>query len=199
MPGGPVAVGGQTALLRGDLRAALRHPRVAHSDRREVRSVPRQGRAEIGCGIATDGLEVRTRRGAIYIGTDLTPHGIELARERRQPAIPGASRWQTLFATPADASIDHVYSFGVIHHSPVPEKIVREMHRVLRRGGTFTVMRTPHVDQLLRGDHVLRKFFRWMLLPSFMPRLIAAIGGFDRWKLEGHREMLKRKLTHEQW
>ena len=33
----------------------------------------------------------------------------------------------------------------------------------------------------------------------FMPRLIAAIGGFDRWKLEGHREMLKRKLTHEQW
>ena len=32
-----------------------------------------------------------------------------------------------------------------------------------------------------------------------MPRLIAAIGGFDRWKLEGHREMLKRKLTHEQW
>jgi hypothetical protein len=45
----------------------------------------------------------------------------------------------------------------------------------------------------------LRKIFRWCLLPSFMPRTIAAVTGFDRWKLEGHRRHLKRKLTHEQW
>jgi ubiquinone/menaquinone biosynthesis C-methylase UbiE len=38
-----------------------------------------------------------------------------------------------------DNSFDHVYSFGVIHHSPVPERIVREINRVLRKDGTFTL------------------------------------------------------------
>src|SRR5689334_16614117 len=36
---------------------------------------------EIGCGIATDGLEF-ARNGAHYVGVDLTPQSIELARER---------------------------------------------------------------------------------------------------------------------
>src|SRR5262249_48013185 len=101
-----------------------------------------------------------------------------------------------------DASFDHVYSFGVIHHSPTPERIVREIHRVLRRGGTCTVMlynRTSinyYIEIMF-----LRKLFRWLLLPALAPRLIAAITGFDRWKLEGHREALikKGKLSAEQW
>jgi hypothetical protein len=45
----------------------------------------------------------------------------------------------------------------------------------------------------------LRKIFRWCLLPAFMPGLLAAVTGFDRWKLEGHREMLNKKITKEQW
>src|SRR5579863_1831065 len=36
---------------------------------------------EIGCGIATDGLEF-AKSGANYTGVDLTPHSIELAKER---------------------------------------------------------------------------------------------------------------------
>src|ERR1051325_324687 len=36
---------------------------------------------EIGCGIATDGLEF-ARSGARYVGVDLTPHSVELAKER---------------------------------------------------------------------------------------------------------------------
>ena len=97
---------------------------------------------EIGCGIATDGLEF-ARNGANYIGTDLTPHGIELARERFQLfGVPGrfaVANAEERIPLP-DASVDHVYSFGVIHHAPAPEKIIREMHRVLRPGGTFTVI-----------------------------------------------------------
>jgi ubiquinone/menaquinone biosynthesis C-methylase UbiE len=157
---------------------------------------------EIGCGIATDGLEF-ARHGANYIGTDLTPHGIELARERFQLfGVPGrfaVANAEERIPLP-DASVDHVYSFGVIHHAPAPERIIREMHRVLRPGGTFTVMLynrnsiNYYVEIMF-----LRKIFRWCLLPSFMPRTIAAVTGFDRWKLEGHRRHLKRKLTHEQW
>ena len=36
-------------------------------------------------------------------------------------------------------------------------------------------------------------------MPPFMPKLLAAVTGFDRWKLDGHRQMLKKKLTKEQW
>jgi ubiquinone/menaquinone biosynthesis C-methylase UbiE len=157
---------------------------------------------EIGCGIATDGLQF-AKNGANYVGTDLTPQGIELARERFALfGVPG--RFEVANAEDrlplADASIDHVYSFGVIHHSPAPEKIVREIHRVLRPGGTFTVMlynRTSinyYVEIMF-----LRRVFRWLLLPAFMPKLLATITGFDQWKLEGHRDVLKQKISKEKW
>jgi ubiquinone/menaquinone biosynthesis C-methylase UbiE len=99
-----------------------------------------------------------------------------------------------------DQTFDHVYSFGVIHHSPVPERIVGEIHRVLRPGGTLTVMlyNRSSINYYIE-IMFLRKIFRWCLLPKFMPALLAAITGFDRWKLEGHREMLNSKITKEQW
>ena len=157
---------------------------------------------EIGCSIATDGLEF-ARNGARYTGVDLTPKSIELATERfRLFGVPGT--FEVTNAEEclpfADSSFDHVYSFGVIHHSPVPEKIIREIYRVLRPGGTLTVMLynrssiNYHVEIMF-----LRRIFRWCLLPAFMPGLIAAVSGFDRWKLEGHRKLLQTKITKEQW
>jgi SAM-dependent methyltransferase len=97
-------------------------------------------------------------------------------------------------------TFDHVYSFGVIHHSPAPESIVREIHRVLRPGGTLTVMlyNRSSINYYIE-IMFLRKIFRRCLRPAFMPGLLAAVTGFDRWKLEGHREMLKKKITREQW
>jgi SAM-dependent methyltransferase len=88
----------------------------------------------------------------------------------------------------------------VIHHSPAPEKIIREIHRVLRPGGTVTVMLYNRSSINYYVEIMfLRKIFRWCLLPGFMPGLLASVTGFDRWKLEGHREFLKKKVTKEQW
>src|SRR6266480_5733342 len=157
---------------------------------------------EVGCGIATDGIEF-ARNGANYVGIDLTPRSIELAKERfalfgvaGRFEVANAEEWLPF----PDDSFDHVYSFGVIHHSPVPERIVREIYRVLRPGGTLTVMlyNRSSINYYIE-IMFLRKIFRWCLLPAFMPGLIAAVTGFDRWKLEGHREMLKKKITKEQW
>jgi ubiquinone/menaquinone biosynthesis C-methylase UbiE len=159
---------------------------------------------EIGCGIATDGLEF-AKNGANYVGVDLTPHSIDLARERFSLfQMPG--RFEVANAEEGlpfpDGSFDHVYSFGVIHHSPVPEKIVGEIHRVLRKGGTFTVMlyNKSSINYYLE-IMFLRKLFRWFLLPSFMPGLMAAMTGFAKWKLEGHRNILmgKKKMSREEW
>lgn len=159
---------------------------------------------EIGCGIATDGLEFATN-GARYSGVDLTPAAIELAQERfRLFEVKGefkvANAEERL---PFDDNrFDHIYSFGVIHHSPKTESIVSEMYRVLKPGGTFTVMvynRTSinyYIEIML-----LRKIFRLLLYPRWMPALIAKITGFDEWKLTGHREMMLRKkhISKEEW
>lgn len=159
---------------------------------------------EIGCGIATDGLEF-ARRGANYTGVDLTPHSIELARERFA-LFETKGRFKVANAEEglpfSDGTFDHVYSFGVIHHSPTPEQIVRELHRVLKSGGTFTVMLYNRSSINYYVEIMfLRKVFRWLLLPSFMPAMLAAVTGFDRWKLEGHRKALigKKKISKEEW
>jgi ubiquinone/menaquinone biosynthesis C-methylase UbiE len=172
-------------------------PTVATFDAFRGRTV-----VEIGCGVGTDGIEF-ARNGANYIGVDLTPNSIELTRERFQVfGVPG--RFEVANAEQGlplpDASVDHVYSFGVIHHSPVPEKIVQEIYRILKSGGTFTVMLYNRSSINYYVEIMfLRRIFRWCLLPGFMPGLVAAITGFDRWKLEGHREILKKKITKEQW
>lgn len=159
---------------------------------------------EIGCGIATDGLEF-ARNGANYTGVDLTPQSIELAKERFGLfEVPG--RFEVANAEEglpfADGSFDHVYSFGVIHHSPAPEKIAHEINRVLRKGGTFTVMLyNRHSINYYVEIMFLRKLFRWCLLPGFMPGAIAVATGFDRWKLEGHRKILRgeKKISKDEW
>ncbi len=157
---------------------------------------------EVGCGIATDGMEF-ARNGASYVGIDLTPKSIELAKERFN-LFNVAGRFEVANAEESvpfpDDTFDHVYSFGVIHHSPVPERIVREVYRVLRPGGTLTVMlyNRSSINYYIE-IMFLRRIFRWGLLPAFMPGLLAAVTGFDRWKLEGHREMLKKKVSKEQW
>jgi ubiquinone/menaquinone biosynthesis C-methylase UbiE len=159
---------------------------------------------EIGCGIATDGLEF-ARQGATYVGVDLSPNSIELAKERfRLFGITG--RFEVANAEErlpfSDASFDHVYSFGVIHHSPAPERIVREIQRVLRPSGTVTVMVYNRTSVNYRVEIMfLRKLFRLFLLPSFMPGLLAATTGFDRWKLEGHRQLLKERkgVSKQEW
>lgn len=158
---------------------------------------------EIGCSIATDGLEF-AKAGADYTGVDLTPHSIELAEERfRLFNVTGNFVVSNAEELPfPDESFDHIYSFGVIHHAPVPEKIAAEMHRVLRKGGTFTVMlynRTSinyYIEIMF-----LRRIFRLFLLPKFMPRIIATLTGFDQKKLEGHRDILaqQKRMTKQEW
>jgi ubiquinone/menaquinone biosynthesis C-methylase UbiE len=159
---------------------------------------------EIGCGIATDGLEF-AKNEANYFGVDLTPQAIDMAVERFGLfGVPG--RFQVANAEEGlpfpDQSFDHVYSFGVIHHSPTPWKIVREIHRVLRSGGTFTVMLYNKTSINYCVEIMfLRKLFRWCLIPRFMPGLLARVTGFDQWKLEGHRKILleKKRMSKEEW
>jgi ubiquinone/menaquinone biosynthesis C-methylase UbiE len=158
---------------------------------------------EIGTGIGTDALQFK-RGGAHHIGIDLTFAGPKLAKEQFE--LNGLDSNFTVGnaeALPfADGSIDHVYSFGVIHHSPSTEKIVEEMHRVLRPGGTFTVMiyNRSSINYYIE-IMFLRRIVRWSLYPAFMPRVLSRLLGLDRKKLEKHREIFlsRPQVSKDEW
>src|ERR687886_677209 len=92
---------------------------------------------EIGCGMGTDLLQF-ARGGAHVTGVDLTPRSVEISKARfRLYDMPGDFAITDGERLPfADESFDVVYSNGVLHHTPGTEKAVREVHRVLRPGGT---------------------------------------------------------------
>ena len=96
---------------------------------------------EIGVGAGTDFVQW-VRHGARATGIDLTEAGIALARERL--ALEGLRA--SLMVSDAeslpfeDESFDLVYSYGVLHHTPDTEGSLREVHRVLRPGGTALLM-----------------------------------------------------------
>lgn len=158
---------------------------------------------EIGCGLGTDGLEF-ARNGARYTGVDLSPRSIELAREHFELfRASGEFRVADAERLPfADGSFDHVYSFGVIHHSPDIEAIVREIERVLRPAGTFTVMVYNESSINYRIEiMVLRKLFRLALYPRAAPGVLSRVLGVDRAKLDEHRRLLleRRRVSREEW
>ncbi|MBI3724778.1 class I SAM-dependent methyltransferase, partial [bacterium] len=96
---------------------------------------------EVGVGAGTDHLQW-ARAGLECHGVDLTDAAIETTRARLA-AYGFESELRRIDAESLpfeDASFDLVYSWGVIHHSESPRKIVSEIHRVLRPGGTFIGM-----------------------------------------------------------
>lgn len=96
---------------------------------------------EIGCGMGSDLLQF-ARGGAVCTGIDLTPRSVEITRHRFKLY---GQRGDFVLSDGehlpfADESFDVVYSNGVLHHTPDTAGAVREVHRVLRRGGTAKVM-----------------------------------------------------------
>jgi SAM-dependent methyltransferase len=158
---------------------------------------------EIGCGMGTDGAQF-AQAGAEYVGVDLTESAVVLARENfARRGLEGEFLAVDAERLPFPAgSFDHVYSFGVIHHTPRPQAIVQEIDRVLRPGGTVTAMVYNRSSINYYAEiMVLRKLARALLRPAWVPGILARLLGLPEAKLEGHRINLLR-LPHptlEQW
>jgi 2-polyprenyl-3-methyl-5-hydroxy-6-metoxy-1,4-benzoquinol methylase len=179
-------------------RSAPFIPRVANFERFGGKRV-----LEIGCGVGTDGAQFALG-GAEYVGVDLTEAAVELARENlRVRGLAGECSATNAESLPfPNASFDHVYSFGVIHHTPKPPAVIDEISRVLKPGGTVTVMLYNRTSINYYVEIMgLRRLGRALLLPPAAPHLIARLLGLPRDKLEGHRQRLLaiRHPTREQW
>lgn len=148
---------------------------------------------EAGCGIATDGMQF-ARAGARYTGMDFSPSALSLARHRFEMAGEDVrlERGSIAELPFPDDSFDLVYSNGVIHHLPETQRVVDEIHRVLRPGGTAIVM-VYHRSSFnyLFTIMVLRRLLAGLLLIRGSDRLVARLTGEPLDVLEGHKALLR--------
>jgi 2-polyprenyl-3-methyl-5-hydroxy-6-metoxy-1,4-benzoquinol methylase len=101
---------------------------------------------EIGCGIGTDTINF-ARAGALVTSVDLSSESLKLARRRAE--VYGYSDRVNFYEANAEnlsefvapQAFDLVYSFGVIHHSPHPKKIIEQIrNNFVKPGSTLKLM-----------------------------------------------------------
>jgi len=96
---------------------------------------------EIGCGIGTDTMNF-ARAGAFVTAVDLSGESLKLANQRAE--VLGLSDRITFYEANAERlsefipeqKYDLIYSFGVIHHSPHPEEIIKQIRENFVKEGT---------------------------------------------------------------
>jgi len=98
---------------------------------------------EIGCGLGTMAASFATT-GALYTGVDLSEESLALAKRRFEVfGLEGRFHLgdaENLSSFVPVETYDLVYSFGVIHHSPNPERIVEQVQRYMGADSEFRLM-----------------------------------------------------------
>lgn len=100
---------------------------------------------EIGCGIGTDTINF-ARAGAEVTVVELSEKSMELAMQRAQ--VMGVADRITFHHGNAEQlshilppqRFDLVYSFGVIHHTPHPDRVLREIAKFTDADSTLKIM-----------------------------------------------------------
>jgi 2-polyprenyl-3-methyl-5-hydroxy-6-metoxy-1,4-benzoquinol methylase len=100
---------------------------------------------ELGCGIGTDTINF-ARAGARVTACDLSDESLAVAHQRADVMgvadrvefhqVDGERLTDTL---PVEL-YDLVYSFGVVHHSPHPDRVMRQLGNYIAPGGTLKLM-----------------------------------------------------------
>src|SRR5215475_3611466 len=97
---------------------------------------------EVGVGMGCDHQQWARARPLRLLGTDLSSRSIAHTRERFNQF----NLKSDLFLSDcerlalASESVDILYSWGVMHHTPNTPQAIREAYRVLRPGGTAKIM-----------------------------------------------------------
>jgi SAM-dependent methyltransferase len=96
---------------------------------------------EIGCGIGTDTLEF-AKAGARVCAIDASLNSTELARTRMPKWGQAFIFWINVDAEQwlPSGPFDLVYSFGVLHHAPHPERILQLARKRITADGELRIM-----------------------------------------------------------
>ncbi|WP_433469870.1 methyltransferase domain-containing protein [Spirillospora sp. CA-128828] len=134
---------------QADALAALLHDGTAY---------PAGGRVlEVGCGVGAQTVHLVSRSpGADLTAVDVSQASLDQARARVAAACPGARvRWvrADLRDLPfGDDSFDHLFVCFVLEHLPDPGAALAGLRRVLRPGGTLTVIEGDHGSAFFHPD-----------------------------------------------
>jgi ubiquinone/menaquinone biosynthesis C-methylase UbiE len=111
---------------------------------------------EVGCGVGAQTVTLARRSpGARFTSVDLSAHS--LTEARRRVALAGLDNVQfrqaDIFALPfAAESFDHVFVCFVLEHLAHPEAALAILNRLLRPGGTITVIEGDHGSTYFHPD-----------------------------------------------
>lgn len=103
---------------------------------------------EPGCGVgAQTRILARRNPDAVFRCVDISAESVEQAREvaRQEGLINADFRQADIYSMPfRPASFDHVFVCFVLEHLPDPLEALNIFRRLLRRGGTLTVIEGDH-------------------------------------------------------
>ncbi|WP_461056740.1 L-histidine N(alpha)-methyltransferase [Streptomyces pseudoechinosporeus] len=104
---------------------------------------------EVGCGVGAQTVHlVEASPDAHFTAVDIAPTSLAQARARVTALFPEAHvTWHqsNLFELPfKDAEFDHIFVCFVLEHLAAPRQALTALRRVLRPGGTLTVIEGDH-------------------------------------------------------
>jgi len=98
---------------------------------------------EVGCGLGTVGINFALNS-ADYTGVELSKESLEIAKKRFEVYNQSGKFYlgnaEELSSFVHIETYDLIYSFGVIHHSPHPEKIVSEIKKYMNENSVLKIM-----------------------------------------------------------
>ncbi|MFE9860690.1 methyltransferase domain-containing protein [Streptomyces sp. NPDC005780] len=132
---------------------------------------------ELGCGIGAQTVHLlRSSPRAHIVAVDRSEESLAQARTRVSGCAPHAQvEWRSadVYDLPfAEAEFDHVFVCFVLEHLPDPRRALAGLRRVLRPGGTITVIEGDHGSAFFHPDSA---FARAAI--NCQVRLQAAAGG----------------------
>jgi len=114
---------------------------------RELRTIPFDSKKylEVGCGQGIDSFYIcaHLNEECEYTAIDFSSESVKRATGHTNAAnkifnlkvTPNFLIGDTLALNFCDDDFDFVYSYGVFHHTPDPQKAINEVYRVLKNGG----------------------------------------------------------------
>jgi len=111
---------------------------------------------EIGCGSGYGAALLLEKSPRSYTGIDLMPEQIDLALKRKLKEARFTVHDAADLSFLADQSVDVIVDFGILHHIPEWQKVLKECNRVLKAGGEFYI-EEPDIRTIDLWD----KLFHW--------------------------------------
>ena len=98
---------------------------------------------EVGCGIGTAGINF-ARYDVLYTGVELSQVSLDLAKRRFEVyGVEGdfyQGNAENLDQFLPAQTFDMIYCWGVVHHTPRPELVIKQMSQYLDSGGELKLM-----------------------------------------------------------